>query len=95
MPREIAPSGTRQHAGLGKRGRGRARRAVVASLAALVPVLLWAASSRAAAPFGNVLKLDGSDDYATIADNASLDIGDTDGEDFTVETSFYVSNADK
>jgi outer membrane protein assembly factor BamB len=49
----------------------------------------------AAIPSGNQLKLDGSDDYATIADNATLDIGDTDGEDFTVETFFYVDNTNK
>ncbi|MDQ3987059.1 MAG: hypothetical protein M3280_11270, partial [Actinomycetota bacterium] len=48
-----------------------------------------------AAPFQRALKLDGSNDYASVADNTSLDLGDADGEDFTVETFFYVSNSNK
>jgi hypothetical protein len=46
----------------------------------------------AAAPFGNALRLDGIDDYASIADNTTLDLGDADGEDFTIEASFFVPN---
>jgi hypothetical protein len=41
-------------------------------------------------PFGNVLALDGSDDAATAADGTSLDLGDTEGEDFTLEAFIFV-----
>ena len=43
----------------------------------------------ATAPFGNALGLDGTDDYANTADNTKLDLGDADGEDFTIESFFY------
>ena len=43
-------------------------------------------------PFGNVLALDGNDDSATVADSASLDLGDTEGEDFTLEAFVFVPN---
>lgn len=36
------------------------------------------------------LCLDGADDYASAADHSSLDVGTGDGEDFTLETFFYV-----
>src|SRR5437762_1020713 len=61
-------------------------------IALLVLLLLWPSSSRAGAipPFGNALKLDGTDDYANISDNSSLDLGVADGEDFTIEAFVYV-----
>jgi hypothetical protein len=63
----------------------------LAVIAVLLLLLLVPAAS-VAAPFGNALKLDGVDDYANVADNATLDLGDTDGEDFTIESLFYVPN---
>ena len=44
----------------------------------------------AAVPFSRALLLDCVDDYASVADSASLDLGDQDGEDFTLEAFFYV-----
>jgi methionine-rich copper-binding protein CopC len=41
---------------------------------------------------GPALALDGVDDYAHIPDNATLDLGVGAAEDFTIETSFYVSD---
>jgi concanavalin A-like lectin/glucanase superfamily protein len=67
----------------------------VALTGALLAFLLfaWATPSAVAAvPFGNVLELDGVDDYASITDNSTLDLGDTDGEDFTIESFFSVPN---
>ena len=58
-----------------------------------IVLLAPGASALASIPSGNVLALDGSDDYATVADNSTLDLGDTAGEDFTVETFFKVVNA--
>jgi plastocyanin len=67
------------------------RGSLLAVLASLL--LVYAMPSAAAAvPFGNVLVLDGIDDYANIPDNATLDLGDADGEDLTVEAFFYVPN---
>ena len=43
-----------------------------------------------AAPFNNILLLDGVDDYASAPDHASLDLGTGAGEDFTIEMFFYV-----
>ena len=44
-------------------------------------------------PFGNMLMLDGVDDYANAPDSTSLDLGDTAGEDFTIEAFFNVPDA--
>jgi len=63
--------------------------AAVLLVAALV-VLPSPPSALAAMPSGNQLKLDGANDYANIADNTSLDLGDQEGEDFTIEAFFYV-----
>ena len=41
---------------------------------------------------GPALALDGANDYASVADNASLDLGTGATDDFTIETSFYVSD---
>jgi len=40
----------------------------------------------------SALQLDGVNDYATASDHTSLDLGVADGEDFTIEASFYVSD---
>ena len=48
------------------------------------------ASPMNAAPFNNILLLDGVDDYASTPDHASLDLGTGAGEDFTIETFFFV-----
>ncbi len=40
----------------------------------------------------NWLELDGIDDYASIADNSSLDIGNGSTDDFTIECFFYIPN---
>src|SRR6266568_6599159 len=39
---------------------------------------------------GNALALDGVDDYASVSDNPTLDLGINDGEGFTIEAFFYV-----
>lgn len=65
----------------------RARRATIVVAALL---LLGGATEAGAAPFGNALLLDGVNDYASVADNPALDLGDVEGEDFTLESSFYV-----
>src|SRR4051794_7826284 len=41
---------------------------------------------------GPALSLDGADDYARVADNASLDLGTGASEDFTIEATFYVTD---
>src|SRR3990172_111592 len=46
----------------------------------------------AASLFGTVLLVDNTSGYANTPDNASLDLGRADGEDFTIEAFFYVSN---
>ena len=43
-----------------------------------------------AVPFNNILLLDGVDDYASTPDHASLDLGTSAGQDFTIETFFFV-----
>ena len=50
------------------------------------PVPVGATSSL----FDTALSLDGVDDYASAPDSPSLDLGVADGEDFTIETFFYV-----
>jgi Concanavalin A-like lectin/glucanases superfamily len=45
-------------------------------------------------PFGNVLRLDGTDDYATASDSSDLDIGDEAAESLTVEAWFLAQNVD-
>jgi hypothetical protein len=47
----------------------------------LLPAVPGAAS---AVPFGNALRLDGVDDFASSTDNATLDLGDANEEDFTI-----------
>jgi hypothetical protein len=47
-------------------------------------------AAAAVPPFGNALELDGVNDYANITDNSSLDLGDAEGEDFTIEAFVYV-----
>lgn len=42
---------------------------------------------------GNWLELDGIDDYASIANNPSLDIGIGSTDDFTIECFFYIPNS--
>lgn len=63
---------------------------VVAVAAAITAVLFGPAPVAGAAtpPFGNVLSLDGVSQYASVPDNASLDVGTT--GDFTAETFLYV-----
>ena len=43
---------------------------------------------------GNWLELDGVNDYASIADNSSLDIGTGAADDFTIECFFYIPDLD-
>lgn len=45
-------------------------------------------------PHERYLCLDGVDDQGAVSDNASLDLGTGDGEDFTIETFFYVPEPD-
>jgi Calx-beta domain-containing protein/concanavalin A-like lectin/glucanase superfamily protein len=75
---------------------GRGPRPGVRLLSAMVIVagilIMPTGPAWAAAPFGNALKLDGVDDYASIADNSSLDLGNTDTADFTIESFIYVPN---
>jgi len=44
--------------------------------------------------FETVLSINAESGYANTADNASLDLGTDDGEDFTIETFFHVSDLD-
>ncbi len=62
----------------------------LAFLVAITLALSGAVSASAAIPSGNVLQNSGSDDHASVADNSTLDLGDVDGEDFTIETFFFV-----
>ena len=62
--------------------------AFAAALAA--SVLAFAVPSAGAVPFANSLRLDGVDDYASAADSGALDLGNADGEDFTIESFVYV-----
>jgi len=53
-------------------------------------ILQPAVVNATSALFDLTLALDGVDDYASAPDSSSLDLGDSDGEDFTIETFFYV-----
>jgi hypothetical protein len=59
------------------------------------PVVAGLVPAAEAAPYSNALALDGSDDYTTTPDSTSLDLGDADGEDFTVEAVVFVDDATK
>ena len=52
--------------------------------------LLLFGIARATAQSGPALSLDGVDDYASVVDNNSLDLGSVDGQGFTIEAWFYV-----
>ncbi len=69
------------------------RPAAPSAAAILFTALLFLAAAPAAladAPFGNALRLDGTNDYASAVDSSSLDLGDSSGEDFTLEAFVYV-----
>jgi hypothetical protein len=66
------------------------RGATIAFLVTGLLVLPSAPAALGAIPSGNQLRLDGVDDYASIPDNASLDLGDEEGEDFTIEAFVHV-----
>src|SRR5437870_3260094 len=70
--------------------RMRRRRLALLSFALVLPLAL--ASRSAAVPFSLALSLDGTDDYADIADNASLDLGTAATADFTTEAFLFVPN---
>lgn len=57
---------------------------------AIVIGLFCVTTIEVGAQSGNALALDGVDDYASVTDNASLDLGTVDGQGFTIETWFYV-----
>src|SRR5438067_1481115 len=68
---------------------GRSGRAAMA-LALAATCMLVSSTGAAAAPFNTASTLDGIDDDASVADSTSIDLGDSAGEDFTLEAFVYV-----
>lgn len=66
------------------------RKSILTVTATFTICLLLFLPARATAQSGLSLALDGVNDYASVADNDSLDLGTLDGQGFTIEAWFYV-----